>query len=53
MQAPFQTRLHVGSHEADFLDRFGELYAHVEHELFAAFCRTGKLRTLGKMKATL
>lgn len=53
MQASFQTRLHASPQEAELLARFGELYARVEHELFAAFCRTGDIRALDKMKAAL
>lgn len=51
MQTTFQTRLELSRPGFVLLDRWGALYARVEHELFAAFCRTGQLKTLDQMKA--
>jgi IS605 OrfB family transposase len=53
MQATFQTRLRVGSEECTVLDRWGELYARVQHQLFAAYSKTGDVKTLDQLKSEM
>ncbi|QHE87149.1 transposase [Hydrogenophaga sp. BPS33] len=53
MQATFQTRVQLGGHDMAVLNRFAGLYALVEHELFAAYSRTGEVRAMDKLKSTI
>ncbi len=53
MQATFQTRVALSREDHTRLDRWGALYARVEHELFAEFSKTGEPRTLDQMKTTM
>ena len=53
MQATFLTRLALSREDHTRFDRWGALYARVEHELFVEFSKTGEPRTLDQMKTTM
>ncbi len=53
MQATFQTRLRTELAEDALLDRWGELYARVQHHLFAAYSKTGDVKTLDQLKSEM
>ncbi|MES1265178.1 MAG: hypothetical protein ABUU24_05935, partial [Variovorax sp.] len=53
MQASFQTRLRTCLEEDAVLDRWGALYGQVQHQLFAAYSKTGDVKTLDKIKSEM
>ena len=53
MQASFQTRLWTSCEDAATLDRWGELNARVQHQLFAAYSKTGDVKAIDKLKSEM
>jgi hypothetical protein len=53
MQTTFQARLHASPEEDQLLDRWGVLYARVQHELFAAYSKYSDIKAIDKLKTIM